>query len=67
MTTRKEKHRGFHWHPGEAHSHEHDEEGHHGHPWGRTPKVIDVELLMQLKQSVRKVQEAKANASQDTQ
>jgi len=49
---------GYHWHPGKGHFHKHDE-GHHGTPWGKPPKVIEVDgpdLSLLLQQSISKVE-----------
>ena len=35
-------HRGFHWHEGMAHDHEHELVGHHGPPFGKK-YVVEVE------------------------
>lgn len=51
-------HRGFHWHEGVAHDHEHELVGHHGPPFGKR-KVIEVEepsLVLLLKRSIEQAE-----------
>jgi len=64
MSDRRDHKAHMHWHPGlnHSHAHTHGEKNHHGTPWGKPANVIDIpdaQLLRDLRESVRKAEEAK--------